>query len=415
MLLLYIAIFFILILISAFFSSVETSILALNKIKLNLKVKKNNKKAVKLMKILNKPDEFFSTVLIGNNFVNIAAASISTVVFTRLTVGNELLDLLISMFFTSIFVLLLAEVIPKSYAYRYSERIAFSFVGGIEFFSKLLYPMVKVAASVSRAISRGKATDAEGKEISVEELKHFLSSEIEHFKFHPESLQMVHEIIDIAEKDIKTILTPRLNVIALNEKDGLNGLKNIIIEKKISNIPVYRCSLDNIIGIIHNEDILSTLIVKSFNDLDIDKIIRPPLFISEYSSLHYVLKLFKKHNIDIAIVVDEYGSTIGILTYNDILREILGEVRLGQLPIKKVGKNTYLVKGNTPVEEVNDQLHIALPSKVDYTTISGFFIYHFGKYPKERSKLKIKGCRLSVKRMGKRKIEEILVIVEEKE
>jgi CBS domain containing-hemolysin-like protein len=130
--------------------------------------------------------------------------------------------------------------------------------------------------------------------------------------------------------------------------------------------------------------------------------------------LNFTWKQFKKHKQNIAVIIDEYGSTIGILTLNDIFKEILGELEIQQPSIKKTGKNTYLINGNTSVDEVNEHLHLHLPDKPDYTTMSGLFIYHFGKFPKEENKIKIDDTRLVVKRMGKRKIEEIRLICEDK-
>jgi putative hemolysin len=407
MLLLYSIVFIVLVFCSAFFSSAETSLLSLNKIKLNLKAAKKIKKSMTLARILSKPDEFFSTILIGNNFVNIAAASISTVVFTRLIVGNEELSLLVSTLVTTVLVLFFAEIIPKSYAYRHSEKLSYLYAYPIEFFILLFYPLSKISTFLSRKLFKKKKSQDDRTDLTPEEIKHFLASEIKHFQYNPESLRMIHEIIDIAEKDIKAIMTPRLNIIAMDEKAGLNELKRIIIEKKISNIPVFGESLDNIVGIIHNEDVLAAMMLKRYEELDLSKIMRPPVFASEYSSLNYVLKQFKKFELDIAVILDEYGSTIGVLTLNDIFREILGEIKIDQTHIKKVALNTFIIKGNTPVEEVNQQLHLELPIKVDYTTMSGFFIYHLGKFPKEHSKIKIKKVRLIVKRMGKRKIDEI--------
>jgi CBS domain containing-hemolysin-like protein len=229
---------------------------------------------------------------------------------------------------------------------------------------------------------------------------------------------MVKEIIDIAEKDIKSIMTPRLNIIALEENASSAELKKIILGKQITKVPIYADNLDNITGIIYTDDVLYTLLEMpaaiDINRLDLKKIIRSPIFISEYSSLNYAWKQFKKHKQNIAVIIDEYGSTIGILTLNDIFKEILGELKIQQPSIRKTGKNSYLVNGNTSVDEVNEQLHLHLPDKPDYTTMSGLFIYHFGKFPKEENKIKIEDTLLVVKRMGKRKIEEIRLICEDK-
>jgi putative hemolysin len=256
------------------------------------------------------------------------------------------------------------------------------------------------------------------KELTLEEIRHFLTSQIKLFGYNTDSLRMVKEIIDIAGKDIKGLMTTRLNIIGLEENASAAELKKILLEKKITKIPLYKESLDNITGIIHANDVLSALITlpagRDINHLDLKEIARPPIFLSEYSSLNYALKQFKEQRLNIAVIIDEYGSTIGLLTLQDMFKEILGEIKVQPSAIRKTGKCAYLIKGDTPVDEVNDHLHVHLPEKPDYTTMSGLFIYHFGKYPREDNKIKVEDALLVVKRMGRHKIEEIRLICEEK-
>jgi CBS domain containing-hemolysin-like protein len=206
-------------------------------------------------------------------------------------------------------------------------------------------------------------------------------------------------------------MTPRLNIIALKETADMDELMKIILEKKIAKIPLYTKNLDNITGIIHVEKIVPVLMSNKSKQMRLTDIAVKPIFISEYSSLLYVLKEFKRHQLNIAVILDEYSSTIGILTISDILREILGEIKISYQAIRKTGENQFIIKGSLPVEEINSKLDIKLPEKKDYTTLSGMFIYYFGKFPREGAKIKINGIRLMVKRMGIRKIEEILVEV----
>lgn len=410
----YIIMFVLLVLFSGFFSSAETALLSLNKIKLNLKAKKKDKKALLLTRILQEPEEFFSTILIGNNFVNIAAASISTVLFTRLITENEELSLLVSTVVTTIIILLFSEIAPKSYAFHHNEKLSNLYAYPLRIFTFLFLPFVKFTTAFSRTLFRKREPHVEEKGLTIEEIKHFLSSQKTLVRYHPESLRMVNEIIDIAEKDIKSIMTPRLEMIAIEENQGMEGLRELMLGKEVSKIPVYRENLDNITGIIHASDLMAHLFDKDFRELKMKSLQRQPIFISEYSSLSYALKRFKKDGQKIAVIVDEYGTTIGLLTLNDIFSEILGEIRIDRSPIQRLRKNTYKIKGNMPVDEVNDELQLDLPVKVDYTTISGLFIYHFGKFPKIKNRLRLEDGVLVVNRMGERKIEELLFIKDDK-
>lgn len=401
-----------LILFSAFFSSAETSFLAINKIRLNLKVKNKNKKALLIKKILNRPDEFFSTILIGNNFVNIAAATISTALVARILTASEELSILISTIVTTVIILFFAEIIPKSYAFRHSEKLSYIYAYPVKIFGYLLYPFIKFASVIPNLFFKKGKHGIKPKELTTEEIKHFLSSEAKLFRYSPESKRMVNEIIDIAEKDIKSIMTPRVNILALEDNSNMEELLQIIIKNKLSKIPIYKGNLDNIGGIIHTEHLIPLLIKNDYNKLSLTEISVNPIFISEYSSLLYALKEFKKHGQNFAIILDEYGATIGTLALNDIFREILGEIKIGHSPIKQISETQFIIKGNLPVEEVNTSLNIMLPEqKRDYTTLSGLFVYYFGKFPEENSRIKLKDLILGVKKMGRRKIEEIVLTI----
>ncbi len=403
----YISFFVVLILFSAFFSSAETSLLSLDKIKLAHKVKKKNKKAVLLIKILKSPDEFFSTILIGNNLANIAAASLVTILFSRFLRVNENLILLLSTVCTTVIILFFAEIIPKTYAFRFSEKLSYLYAYPIKFFKFLFFPLVKIISFFSNFFFRKKMLKLDQKEFSPEEIKHFLESEIQFFKYSPETLRIVHEIIDIAQKDIKNVMTPRPKIIALEADSDLNQLKEIILKKRITKIPLYKDNLNNITGVIYTDKLLFELINCDFQDLKLVRISEKPVFISEYSSLNYVLKEFKRNRTNFAVILDEYGSTIGIITLNDIFREIFGEIEIKRTPIKRIDSNTFIIEGYLAVEDLNAQLYLDLPEKKDYTTLSGLFVFHFGRFPRADATITIKNIQMKVKKMGERKIEKI--------
>ena len=403
----YISFFVVLILFSAFFSSAETSLLSLDKIKLAHKVKKKNKKAVLLIKILKSPDEFFSTILIGNNLANIAAASLVTILFSRFLRVNENLILLLSTVCTTVIILFFAEIIPKTYAFRFSEKLSYLYAYPIKFFKFLFFPLVKIISFFSNFFFRKRMLKLDQKEFSPEEIKHFLESEIQFFKYSPETLRIVHEIIDIAQKDIKNVMTPRPKIIALEEDSDINHLKEIILKKRITKIPLYKDNLNNITGVIYTDKLLFELINCDFQDLKLVRISEKPVFISEYSSLNYVLKEFKRNRTNFAVILDEYGSTIGIITLNDIFREIFGEIEIKRTPIKRIDSNTFIIEGYLAVEDLNAQLYLDLPEKKDYTTLSGLFVFHFGRFPRADATITIKNIQMKVKKMGERKIEKI--------
>ena len=401
----YILPFVILVLFSAFFSSAETSLLSLNSMRLNHKAKKGSKKAKLLLSILKNPEEFFATILIGNNIVNIAAASISTIFFTKIFINDERMILISSTIITTLIILVFAEIIPKSYAFRHGDKLSSLYALPIRFFSILFYPFAKIFSFLSSFLIPGKGKNK--KDITTDELKHFLASEVQFFKHNPDNLKMINEILDIGERDIKNIMTPRVDMIALDVADDLEHFKKTVLDEGITKIPLYKNSLDNIVAVIYLKKIFSSIISKDIKKARLKDLAEKPFFISEYSSINYVLKEFRKNSQDLAVVLDEYGSTVGIITLNDIFREIMGEFNIGKSSIEQTSEGEYLIRGELPVDEVNDQLNIELPMKKDFTTISGLFTYYFGRMPKTGSRLNIGNCILEVEKMGDRKIMEI--------
>jgi putative hemolysin len=406
--------FVLLIFFSGFFSSAETSLLTLSRIKLTHRAKKKDKKAVLLARLLEKPEEFLSTILIGNNLANVAAAAMATFILTRFFHGAEGTLLLVSTLLTSLILLVFGEITPKSYGYRHAEKLSYLYIHPIRFFNLLFYPVVKgLTLLLNLFVRRQGGNTWTRKELSLEEIKHFLSMETQLFKHNPETLRMLTEIIDISQKDIKSIMTPRVNIVALKESSGGKELKKIILEKNLSKIPIFKGKLDNITGIIDSHLLLTAMLAEDIERLELKKVAAKPIFVSEYSSLNTILNEFKKHKLNLAVVLDEYGSTIGIITLSDILRGILGDIEIGGKNIKQLGKHIFWLKGSTPVTEINSRLDLDLPEKKDYTTVSGLFIYEYGKLPQENARVKVNDYLMLAKKMGKRKIEEIILIEHE--
>jgi len=414
MIVIYGTIFIILIFLSAFFSSSETSILSINRIRLKHSANKKNKRAIIITDILKNTDSFFSMILFGNNLVNIAAASISTMLTVKIFNFDDELTLIISTAFTTTVILFFAEIIPKTYAFRYSEKMAYTYAFPIKLLLFLLSPFVLIITKISNLfIPKNKGTDTRNK-LTIEEIKYFLKTEIELFKYNPDVLKMVNEIIDITGKDIRAVMTPRPEIIAIEEHTYYEDLKKILLQKRFSKIPVYRENLDNITGILISKNIIGDLLDKDLKSVNLNDIIIKPVFVTEYSSINYVLDEFRKKKINIAIVLDEYGSTIGLLTINDIFKEILGEFDFKKKSIRSISTNTYIIDGSATVEELNRKCELDLNESKDYTTVSGLFIYEFGRLPKKNDAIRINNYLFKVEMMGENKIEELRLVINEK-
>lgn len=403
--------FLLLVLASAFFSSAETSVLTISRAQLGHRAKRKDRPAMLLARLLERPEEFLSTILVGNNLVNVAAASVATYLLTRFFHGSQGTLLVISSLLTTLILLVFGEITPKSYAYRHAEKLAFLYARPVRFFAVLFSPLVKALSLLPAVFFRRQGAKAWGrKELSLEEIKHFLSMESQLFRDHPETLRMLTGILDVSQKDIKAVMTPRVAITAVREGSSPAELRRILLEKGFSRIPLYRGKLDNITGIIDSRLLLRAMLSQDLERIDLRQVAARPIFVSEYSSLNTLLNEFKKHQLNLAVVLDEYGSTIGIVTLGDVLRGVLGDLEVRGRGIQKLGGNAFLAKGSLPVEEVNTELELDLPERKDYTTLSGLFIYEYGRLPQENARVQVKNCLLVARKMGRRKIEEVVVI-----
>lgn len=400
-----------LILFSGFFSSAETSLLSVNQVRLKHRASLNERKAINLLSLLKKPESVIATLLVGNNLVNVAVASLTTVVSSRFLKGDEQWTVLVSTVITTVVLLTFGEIIPKSFGYRHRDRLAFFYVSPVRFFYYVLFPVVAVFSSLSK-LFMGKSGHGGEKRLSLTELKHILASEVEMFSNEPDTLRMVNEIIDLAERDVKAVMTTRIDIIAVSEQEGLDGVRRILSEKKVFNIPVFRENTEQIIGVIAAKNLVFPLLNGKGNSLSLNDIMDPPLFVSEFSTLRYVLAQFKRHKTHFAVVIDEYGDTMGVVTQSDIFQNVLGNLDFISSPVQRIGRRVYRVMASLAIDEARSLLPVDIEERKDYSTLAGFFIYHLGKMPKEGARLRYAGAVWIVEKMVGLRIEHLKVILE---
>jgi CBS domain containing-hemolysin-like protein len=409
MFVLYSILFISFVLLSAFFSSAETSILSLNKIKLDIRAKKGSVKEKQIKSLLENPQNFFSTILLGNNLVNVAAATVSTAFFAELFIGRKELILLFSTIFTTGILLVFSELIPKTLALHYNERLSRLYVSPLKFIYYLFFPFVFILSFFSRRLTRPADNSKTGRNLNHEEIKYFLSSETSTFKYSAEVQQMLSQIIDITQKDIKNSMIPRINIVGIEESIKQEQLIKLLKENKFAKYPVYQKSLDRISGFVDRDDLLWQLVEGNEKDFALQSILKEPFFLSEYSSLNYILKHFRRHRNKIGIIVDEYGVTVGLITIKDIVNDIVSDLQLESNSYAKITDNIHIVSGDEPIFRVNEKLHLSLPDSSEYTTLSGLFLYYFGKLPQPGNQIEIGRILLSVKKMDEHRISSIIV------
>ena len=399
--------FVVFLLLSAFFSSSETAFLSCNPYSLDLLEQKGSRRARLIKRLLARLDQMLVTILIGNTLANIAAASIATLFFLSVMPDDRNKAALLATLTTTLFILIFGEVNPKTFAAYFPLKTSKFLVHPLRLFVIFFYPFVKVLTFIPRLLF-GASPEREGGKSSAlneEEVRLVLTKGVKGMS----SLRrrMIGGVLDIGARPVKEIIVPRQELRAIDIDTPFAQILKTILATEYSRLPVYRGRLDNIEGLIHTKDIISYLIDnKEFN---INDVLRAPLFIPESASIEKVLVQMQERTVHLAFVVDEFGTLEGIVTLEDIIEEIVGEIRdeyddKAEEWFQPVDKNTYLVKGNASIKELCQRLPLCLPHTGGFTTLAGFLFYQFGRIPHEKDSLEFQGNRFIVERMNKRHI-----------
>lgn len=409
----------ILILMSGFFSASETALTAFNRSKLPEIEDKSPHKARLLKKWIEKPNKMLTAILIGNNIVNILASAIATTVAIKLVGGGE--AILIVTALMTVVILIFGEITPKVVAKSYPTMVA-------EFVISVIYPMsllfswlIAVLMFISRVIARLfniKITDG-NLMITEEDIKSFVNVGEQEGIIEEEEREMIHSIFEFGDARVRDVMVPRTTMFAVEGNKTLNDIWNEVIDNGFSRIPVYEESIDNIIGVIYVKDLFD-VIREGKLEVEVKNFVRGAYFVPETKPLVEMLEEFKVKHIHIAIVVDEYGGTSGIVTIEDLIEEIVGEINdefdeEEEESVKKVGENKYIVDAMLPIDEINDAVDIKLVESEDYDSLGGFVYSALGRVPEEKDlvKLEDEGLELRVLEVDNRRVVKVLIIKNE--
>lgn len=393
-----IVILVVLILLNAYFAASEIAFISLNNTKIEKQAKEGNKKAKQIQKMLKNPSEFLATIQIGitlAGFLSSAFASdafadilapalykifpmISIQVFKGISI--VLITIILS-FFTLVF----GELVPKRLAMKYYEKIAFSSIGVIRFLSIITLPFVKVLSAVTNFISKlFGISENEEEVVTEEEIKMMIDEGEEKGTIQQEEKEMIHNIFEFNDITVSEVMTHRTDVYAIEIDSDINDIIKEIDDYKYSRIPVYEETIDNIKGILFVKDLLKYLHGKK--TIKIKNIMREAYFVSENKPINELFKNLQKNKMQMAIVVDEYGGTAGIVTMEDLLEEIVGnifdEYDDFENDYTKIDDNTFLINGSVSINDLKKILKIDLPEG-DYETLSGYLIDLLGRLPKD--------------------------------
>lgn len=410
-----IIILLVLLALSAFFSSNETALMSVNRIRLRSLADEGNKRAAMALDILeNQTPKLLSAILIGNNIVNISASSLATTL--AYSFGGYMVSI-VTLILT-ILILIFGEITPKNYATINSEKITLRYIPVFKFLMTIMTPVIFIINLFSRGVMRLMRVDPDeaNKAMTEEELRTIVDVSHEDGVIESDEKEMIYNVFDLGDATAKDIMVPRVHVTFADVASTYDELIDIFREDKFTRLPVYKDSQNNIVGIINMKDLL---LYDKDTEFVIDNFLRKPHFTYERKSISDLLVEMKDSTFNIAIVLDEYGDMAGLITLEDILEEIVGEIhdeydeKEDDL-VQKISDREYIIEGSMHLDDVNDHLHTELDSE-DYDSLGGFIIEHLDRLPVAGDEvITEEGIRLIVEKLDKNRIEQVHVYLPKK-
>ena len=402
-----------LLVLSGFFSGSETALLSLDKLRVRLLQQQGRRGADKLAKLLDNPDRLLSGILVGNNLINIAASVIATGLF--IGYFGEQGEWLTVIILTPL-LLIFAEVCPKTYAAQYPEKMSFFVLNPIRLVLWLLAPVVYVVSALSRLLTsffRGEA--AEGLSVSEDEIRAIIEVGEESGVVAADQRRMLHGIFDLSETRVRDVMIPRTEVVGIDITASFQEVLDLIRSDNHSRFPVFSDSLDSVVGIVHSKEVFDY--IDRTEDFSLRDLCRKPYFVPESKRIAVLLQSFRQQHQHLAMVVDEYGGVEGIVTLEDVVEEIVGEIHdeydIEEIDFRQLAPGRFLVDGAVSLRTVNRHFGLDLPED-HVTTLAGYLLRIMGKIPSEGESFEENGIIFRVKRMEDRRIEEVEMTLDEK-
>lgn len=423
-----IIILIVLILLNAFFSLSEIAVITLNDKKIKKMANDGHTKAIKVLSLIENYGDFLATIQVGvtlSGFLTSASASKSfsdpiSQSLSFLNIPYEILDGISTFIVTiilSYFSLVLGELVPKKIAMQYSETVSFNVVNILIFTSKIFRPFIKLLSSSTNVIIKilGISPDANEKIVTEEEILMLVDAGEEKGIIEQRAKDMIENIFDFDNIVADEIMTHRTDIVAAENTMSIKEVMQISIKTGKSRIPIFEEDLDNIIGILHVKDILKFVAKENLKNISIKDIIRPVMFIPNSKRCDEIFNDFTSNKTQIAIVVDEYGGTEGLITMEDLVESILGSIQdeydQENEEIHRINDNTFTVDGTTPIDEIEETFKIKIP-KGNYDTIAGFITSKLGKIPKKNSNeyISIENIKFIAYEVTERRISKVQVL-----
>jgi putative hemolysin len=397
--------------LSALFSASETALMSLSKIRVKQMIENREKGANRINKLLSDPSRLLSAILIGNNVVNIGASSLMTSLAidafgnTGVGVATGIMTLLILVF---------GEITPKSLAAKNSEKISVRLSGFIEFVTNLLTPISFVLNIITDFLVKllGGEVDKKKPFITQEELKTIVNVSYKEGVLEGEEKDMIYNVFDFSDSQVNDVMVPRTEIVAIDVDLPYEEIIKIINKEQYSRIPVYENTIDNIIGILYVKDLLFMDVNKE-STFDLRKYIRQPYFTPEYKSIKELFKEMRTNRNHMVVIIDEYGGTEGIVTIEDVVEEIVGDIedeydkKIKEIEVIK--EDEYLVNGNVRIDIINELIGTHIESE-DFDTIAGFVIGIIDRLPEAGEEIEYENIRFIIENIDRNRIKKIRIL-----
>lgn len=403
----------ILIFLSAFFSSAETAFSTVNRVRMRALADEGNKRAAKVNKILDRYSKMISTILIGNNIVNLSASSLATTLALRISIPVGIMTGVLTLV-----VLLCGEIVPKTWAILYSEKLSLLYSGIIYILMHLLTPVIFIVDKIANVFLRLLRVDPNKKAnpMTETELKTYVDVSHEDGVIESEEREMIYNVFDFSDALSKDIMIPRINMVTVDVNDSYETILEVFRESMYTRLPVYQDDKDNIIGFINIKDFILSQQDTSFCAKDI---MREAHYTYEFKKIADLMYELRERTMNMAFVLNEYGATVGMITLEDLLEEIVGEIRDEydedeEELIQELDDNLYLVEGSMKLDDINNALDTELQSE-DYDSIGGIIIEQLDRLPEDGEEVVLdNGIQLKVQGINQNRIIKVLMILPEK-
>lgn len=409
------------IVINGFFAAAEISVIATRRTRIRQLIEEGNRTASILRRFKEEPDRFLATIQIGITFAGVIAAAIGgatavkmikpairEIPFTPVAASAEAISIGIVTIVITYFLLIFGELIPKSIALANPEQTGLKTAKLVDVFSKLAFIFVKILTFSTNFLLKpfGKKTHA-GRAITEEEVKMLIREGGEQGVFEPAEQALIHSVFEFTDMSVKEVMMPSTQMVTIGLNMPVEDIKNVIAEEQFSRYPVIGKDLNDIRGILYVKDFLNAL---GKGAVDIRKLIKPPYFIPEMMNISNLLKEMQRKRVHMALVIDEYGGVSGLVTMEDLLEEIVGEIRDEydtESPVIQISDGAYLVDASISIRDLKEDYKIEIPESTEYETLSGFLLTTLQKIPKVGTVIEIEAKKITVSEMVGQRISKI--------